>query len=51
MQRVKIGDAFSDWLEVKRGEPQASVPRLMFILLLLFFYLYADDGQHCAKAC
>ena len=56
LQRVKIGNCRSEWLELKRGIPQGSVtgPFLFIVFLndLLFaleglcdnFYNYADDN-------
>ena len=48
-QRVKIGDRFSNWKEIKRGVPQGS---LLFFINDLFFHIksvklnaYADDEQ------
>ena len=55
MQRVKVGDTFSDWMYVRKGVPQGSVFGLMFFNLFinyLFYHIktvklntYADDGQ------
>ena len=55
MQRVKIGDTYSDWMSVKRGVPQGSVLGPMFFNMLLndlIFHIksvklntYADDCQ------
>ena len=54
VQRVKVGDTFSDWLYVKKGVPQGSLLGPMFFYLFtndLFYHIktmklntYADDG-------
>ena len=55
MQRVKIGDTYSDWMSLKRGVPQGSVLGPMFFNMFLndlIFHIksvklntYADDCQ------